>query len=70
VTMPTATLLERAHDGPVGEDDPAAKPRRRSFSADYKLGILAEYSPVRSTKQFPPGAPPWHRMNLRFQNGA
>ena len=27
----------------MSEDDPAARPRRRSFSAEYKLGILAEY---------------------------
>ncbi len=25
------------------DDDPAAKPKRRKFSADYKLGILDEY---------------------------
>ena len=41
MTMPTAALLERADDKAM--DDPAAKPRRRSFSAEYKLGVLAEY---------------------------
>jgi transposase len=43
VTMPTAALLERADDGSMGNDDPAARPRRRQFSAEYKLGILDEY---------------------------
>jgi transposase len=43
MTMTTATLLARAHDGGVGDDDPAAKPTRRRFSADYKLAILDEY---------------------------
>ena len=42
MTMPTAALMERADDKAVG-DDPTDKPRRRSFSATYKLGILAEY---------------------------
>lgn len=43
MTMTNAALLGRAHDGPVGSDDPAAKPRRRNFSAQYKLSILEEY---------------------------
>lgn len=45
MTMPTTALLERAHDGDVGErdDDPAPRPKRRSFSAEYKAAILAEY---------------------------
>jgi len=43
VTMPTAALLERADDGAMGNDDPVAKPRRRQFTAEYKLGILDEY---------------------------
>ena len=42
MTMTPATLLARAHDGVVG-DDPAAKPTRRRFSADYKLAVLDEY---------------------------
>ncbi len=42
MTMPTAALLERAHHGDVS-NDPAARPRRRQFSAEYKLGILDEY---------------------------
>lgn len=43
MTMTTAAMLARAHDGDVGDDDPAAKPRRRRFSAEYKMRILAEY---------------------------
>jgi len=45
MTMTTASLNDRAHTGGVNEDDidPAAKPTRRSFSAEYKAEILAEY---------------------------
>jgi transposase len=43
MSMPTAVLNGRAHDGGVADDDPAARPRRRVFSAEYKLAILAEY---------------------------
>jgi transposase-like protein len=43
MTMTTTALLERAHDGAVRDDDRDAKPRRRRFTAQYKLGILAEY---------------------------
>lgn len=44
-TRSSSLLIARAHDDGVGDDsDPAARPRpRRSFSADYKLGILEEY---------------------------
>ena len=48
--MTTASLLVRAHDGVMDESDPAARPRRRSFSAEYKEGILAEYDAL------PPGS--------------
>ncbi len=41
--MTSAALLARAHDGGVSDPDPAARPRRRSFTAEYKAGILAEY---------------------------
>ena len=34
--------LVAPHDG-VMADDPAARPRRRRFSPEYKLAILAEY---------------------------
>ena len=43
MTMTTASLLARAHDGVVDEPDPAARPRRRTFTAEYKERILAEY---------------------------
>jgi len=44
MTMPTL-LMQRAHDEAVGDDAPelADKPRRRSFTAEYKLRIVAEY---------------------------
>lgn len=44
MTMPTLTM-QRAHDEAMGGDEPtlAPKPRRRSFSAEYKLAILEEY---------------------------
>lgn len=46
MTMTTATLHERAQTGGVNDDDgidPAARPRRRTFTAGYKAEILAEY---------------------------
>lgn len=45
MTMTTASLNDRAHTGGVTDDDidPAAKPTRRTFTADYKAEILAEY---------------------------
>ena len=43
--MTTASLNGRAHTGGVTDDDidPAARPQRRSFTAEYKAEILAEY---------------------------
>jgi transposase-like protein len=43
--MTTASLNGRAHTGVVTDDDidPAARPTRRAFSAEYKTEILAEY---------------------------
>jgi transposase-like protein len=41
--MSTAALLQRGQNDAVSDVDPAARPRRRQFSAEYKLGILAEY---------------------------
>jgi len=37
--------MQRAHDEAVGDDVPRLpdKPRRRTFSAEYKLRIVAEY---------------------------
>ena len=45
MTMTTGLLNERAQTGGVTDDDidPAAKPTRRTFSAEYKAEILAEY---------------------------
>ncbi len=43
MTMTTASLLSRAQDGVVDEPDPAARPRRRTFAAEYKEQILDEY---------------------------
>jgi transposase len=43
MTMTSAALLARAHDGGVGDDDPAARPKRRRFDAVYKLAIVDEY---------------------------
>ena len=44
MTMPTM-LMQRAHDEAMGDDAPELpdKPRRRSFTAEYKLRIVAEY---------------------------
>ena len=51
--MTTASLLARAHDGVVDEPDPAARPRRRSFTAEYKERVLGEYDalPAGSTER-------------------
>jgi len=37
--------MQRAHDEAMGGDDPTLppKPRRRSFSAEYKLAMIDEY---------------------------
>jgi len=45
MTLTTASLNGRAHTGGVIDDDidPAAKPTRRTFSAEYKAEIVAEY---------------------------
>jgi len=53
MTMTTASLLVRAHDGGVDEPDPAARPWRRSFTAEYKEQVLDEYDalPVGSSER-------------------
>ena len=53
MTMTTSSLLARAHDGVMDEPDPAARPRRRSFTAEYKAEILDEYDalPVGSSER-------------------
>jgi transposase-like protein len=42
MTMTTGPVVAR-HDGGVEDPDPAARPRRRSFTAEYKAAIVAEY---------------------------
>ena len=55
MTMTTTSVVERAHDVGVDGDDPDidARPRRRSFTAEYKERVLAEYdaAPVGSTER-------------------
>ena len=53
MTMTIASLAARADDGGMGESDPAARPRRRSFTAEYKARILDEYDglPVGSSQR-------------------
>jgi transposase len=52
MTLTTASLPARHPGGVAGEEpDPAARPRRRTFTAEYKLAILEEY------EQLPAGAP-------------
>lgn len=48
MTMTTTSLLARAHDEGVGDTDPAARPRRRTFTAEYKHAILSEYEALPS----------------------
>jgi transposase len=43
MTMTSAALKERVQNGAVSVDDPAPKPKRRRFSAEYKLSVLEEY---------------------------
>jgi transposase len=45
MTMTTASVTARAHNGGM-PDDPAAKPKRRRFSAEYKLSILERYEHI------------------------
>ena len=44
MTLTTASLHDRSDTGVVDEKpDPATRPRRRSFTAEYKARILDEY---------------------------
>ena len=43
MTMTSASLRTRAQNGGVDEPDPAARSRRRTFTAEYKARVLAEY---------------------------
>lgn len=47
----TTASLGALQDGRMEEPDPAARPRRRSFTAEYKAAILDEYD------QLPVGSP-------------
>ena len=54
MTMTSASLNGRAHNGAMADDtDPAARPMRRQFTAEYKKAILAEYDglPLRSPER-------------------
>lgn len=42
MTMTATALAERAHDEGVG-DDHLGKPKRRNYSAAYKLSVLKQY---------------------------
>lgn len=47
MTMTTPAVLTPSHNGSMADQhdqhDPAARPRRRTFTADYKLAVVAEY---------------------------
>ena len=43
MSVATASLLAGADEGVIDEPDPAARPRRRSLTAEYKARILDEY---------------------------
>src|SRR5215212_3923598 len=43
MTMTSTPLAPGVHDGAVADYDPAARPRRRAFTAEYKLAILEQY---------------------------
>ncbi len=43
MTMTIAPMPARADDVGVDDSDPVARPRRRSFTAEYKARILNEY---------------------------
>ena len=43
MTLTTAALLPHAQDGVMGDDDTAARPKRRRFDAAYKLAVVEEY---------------------------
>lgn len=47
MTMTSASLATRAQDGLV-EPNPAERPKRRTFSAEYKARILDEYDALPS----------------------
>lgn len=46
MTMTTTSLTARAQNGAVSDENPAPRPKRRRFSAEYKLAILEEYEHI------------------------
>ena len=48
MTMTTASLLARDRDGVVDEPDPAARPMRRSLTAEHKEAIFERYDELPS----------------------
>jgi transposase len=46
MTMTTASAVLDGHDGGVEDHDPAARPRRRTFTAAYKAEILDRYDAI------------------------
>ncbi len=53
MTMTSASLKARAHDGGVPDPDPASRPKRRQFTAEYKRAIVEEYDalPAQSSQR-------------------
>lgn len=66
--MTTASLMARAHDGVVEDPDPAARPRRHTFTAEYKARILDEKVDV--TVRRPVCSTPCHQADLRKERVA
>ena len=46
MTTTTASVMARAQNGGMHDHDPAAKPKRRRFSAEYKLSVLERYEGI------------------------
>jgi transposase len=46
MTMTTAHAVLDGHDGVVEDPDPAARPRRRTFTAAYKAEMLDRYDAI------------------------
>jgi transposase-like protein len=46
MAMTSTPVVTRAQNGAVPDDNPASKPKRRQFSADYKVAILEEYEQI------------------------
>lgn len=46
MTTTSAPLTTRAQNGGMPDQNPAPKPKRRQFSAEYKLSILEQYERI------------------------